>query len=315
MMFVRTCVGNDTRTYSTYVDLDRGFETVTKQKAGRRNCSRSILDRRVPFIPRNADMNTKKNCNMQTAIGHCKERKKSVGVVLFQRLFSTKHRVYINADKKDTKEVKPVVSVSKKLHPSTLPNDIKAFKNKVNVCEANSRLTADASEAADGSMLPEYPNLSNAQPFSDASEFAENMASHSFSTIFENKDALKAAIQFSASNFMEEVPNFLCSVEHYQNICRTNEPSESAYKAFLDVLDSFIRVGCPQEINICEKMRKGVLNFEVGHEMFCILFSEKEDRVRIFEDIYGEMEALFFSNYQTRSHANSCSNYSAAFLS
>ena len=232
-------------------------------------------------------------------------------------LFSThgrNHRVYIDAEKRDTKEATPTVSGAKKWPPSTLSLNIKVVKNKV--CEANR--PAVPSAAPDGSIVPDR---SNAQPFSDASKFAENMTSQpkcravSFSTLKENKDALKAAIQFSAKNFMAEVPNFLCAVEQYQNICRKNESSESVYKAFLNVLDPFIRVGSPQEINICEKMRNAILNFEVGQEMFFTLFSRKEDRVRIFEDIYGEMEALFFSNYQTRSHANSCSNYSATFLS
>jgi len=223
--------------------------------------------------------------------------------------------VYIDADKRATKEVKPTVSVLKKMPPSTPSND--AVTNKINIFEANWLLISDP---RCGLIVPESPD-SNAQIISDASQFAENMASHptsrafSFSTIFENKDVLKAAIQFSATNFMAEVPNFLCAVEQYQNICRTNESSESAYKAFLDVLDSFIRVGCPQEINICEKMRNAVLNFELGPEMFGILFPEKENRVRVFEDIYDEMEALFFSNHQARSYSNSSSNYCATFSS
>ena len=61
-------------------------------------------------------------------------------------LFSThgrNHRVYIDAEKRDTKEATPTVSVAKKWPPSTLSINIKVVKNKV--CAADRPAVPSAS--------------------------------------------------------------------------------------------------------------------------------------------------------------------------
>jgi len=117
-----------------------------------------------------------------------------------------------------------------------------------------------------------------------------------------NKDDLEAAHQFAEKCFMPEVTKFLCAVLGYRKCCESHRSKQKQYKSFVRIIESYVRVGSPLEINICEQMRQRLLLLVVGQDEFFVLLPHTDDRLNVFEEPYKEIESLFWTNINSRYH-------------
>jgi len=114
-----------------------------------------------------------------------------------------------------------------------------------------------------------------------------------FASLATNKDILEAAKLFSRQHCMPEVFYFLCEVVTYQNLCR-HSSIDKQYFAFDSIMRRFILESAPDEINISDQLRKSIPHYR-EKESFLTHLPMLEERLCVFDKVYDEMQALFWS--------------------
>jgi len=129
----------------------------------------------------------------------------------------------------------------------------------------------------------------------------ENGKGGRFEKLVQSKHGIELAHKFSKLNHFPEATLFLCAVLSYKKQMQSRKISRKhQFQLFLNVVKKYIVVGSALEINISEQQRNELLHFGQGPTQLFGGLPSFENRLAVFDNVYGEIERLFWLNFSVR---------------
>jgi len=121
----------------------------------------------------------------------------------------------------------------------------------------------------------------------------------SFRSLIKQNKAFKSAEDFCDKCHMPELHLFLATVIEYRRTCEL-QSADLSFQEFVRIVQQFVEVNSEFEINVSDAQRSKVLFFKQSKDIFTKLLPTVSDRKQVFDQLYMEVESLFWTNVESR---------------